>query len=268
MKTDRESLWLTRTPRPFAGAAQERLPPTADVLVVGAGLTGLCTALLLARNGERVVVIDAYAVGEGTTGHSTAKLSLLQGSVLSRMRRHAGEETVAAYVAGNRLGQSWLLETLRAGQVPVDRRDAVTYAITEDGARKVRAEAEAAGSAGVMVQTMDPDRMPFRTTAGITLVDQAQFDPVQVLDHLRAELLAAGVPVVEHARAEAVSWRRPWTVSTSAGDIVSRRVVLATQTPVLDRTLHFSTLRAQRSYAIAYRMPGVPRTSRRRCAYQ
>lgn len=210
-----------------------------------------------------MVVIDAHAVGDGTTGHSTAKLSLLQGSVLSRMRQHAGEGAVAAYVAGNRLGQAWLLETLEAGKVAVERRDAVTYAVTDDGARKVHAEAEAARAAGLDVSPLDRGRMPFPTTAAIALADQAQFDPVQVLDHLHAELVAAGVSVVEHARAESVSWRRPWTVSTSAGEIVARQLVLATQTPILDRTLHFSTLRAQRSYAIAFRVPehgsGAPR---------
>lgn len=263
MRTDRSSLWLDRAPRPPSGSAVHVLPSTTDVLVVGGGLTGLCTAVLLARRGVDVVVLDAHRIGDGTTGRSTAKLSLLQGSVLSRMRRHAGRETVAAYVSGNLIGQSWLLETLDSAGVPVNRRDAVTYAVTEEGAKKVHAEAEACSEAGLDVSPFDPQRLVFRTTAAITMSDQAQFDPVQVLDHLHSELLAMGVPVVEHARAEDMSWRRPWTVSTTAGEIVASRVVLATQTPVLDRTLHFTGLRAQRSYAIAYRLPedggGAPR---------
>ena len=81
----------------------------ADVLVVGAGLTGLCTAVLLARAGHPPVVVDARAAGAGTTGHSTAKLSLLQGSVLQRLHEHAGAAVVSAYVRANRAGQLGLL---------------------------------------------------------------------------------------------------------------------------------------------------------------
>ncbi|GAB6858535.1 FAD-dependent oxidoreductase [Microbacterium xylanilyticum] len=51
----------------------------ADSVVVGGGLTGLVTALLLARAGMSVTVLEAHHVGALTTGRSTAKLSLLQG---------------------------------------------------------------------------------------------------------------------------------------------------------------------------------------------
>ena len=45
-------------------------------------------------------------------------------------------------------------------------------------------------------------------------------------------------------------------MATTGGEVVADRVVLATQTPVLDRSLHFARLRANRSYALAYRVGG------------
>jgi glycine/D-amino acid oxidase-like deaminating enzyme len=48
--------------------------------VAGAGLTALVSALLLSHAGLRVAVIEARFVGAGTTGHTTAKLNLLQGT--------------------------------------------------------------------------------------------------------------------------------------------------------------------------------------------
>jgi glycine/D-amino acid oxidase-like deaminating enzyme len=50
-----------------------------DVAVVGAGIVGLTAALLLARAGRKVVVIDMYGTGSGTTGHTTGKITLTQG---------------------------------------------------------------------------------------------------------------------------------------------------------------------------------------------
>lgn len=80
------SLWL-------AGRPEQALPPdpldesqrTADVVVVGAGLTGLITAVLLARAGRDVMVLEAYRLGAGASGNTTAKISLLQGTKLSKI---------------------------------------------------------------------------------------------------------------------------------------------------------------------------------------
>src|SRR6185312_2985864 len=61
-------------------AAAPENPPlqadtTADVCIVGAGIAGLTTAYLLAREGRDVLVIDAQDVGGGQTGVTTAHVS-------------------------------------------------------------------------------------------------------------------------------------------------------------------------------------------------
>ncbi|HEX6184059.1 MAG TPA: FAD-binding oxidoreductase, partial [Pyrinomonadaceae bacterium] len=47
---------------------------TADVCVVGAGIAGLTTAYLLAREGSKVVVLDDGPVAGGETARTTAHL--------------------------------------------------------------------------------------------------------------------------------------------------------------------------------------------------
>src|SRR4051812_48174777 len=79
------SLWLQSAP----GIETDTFEPGAafDEVVVGAGLTGLVTAVLLARAGRGVAVVEARFVGAAATGNTTAKLSLLQGTHLQKIRR-------------------------------------------------------------------------------------------------------------------------------------------------------------------------------------
>src|SRR6188472_2141988 len=63
--SESESLWLATAP-------STSYPPLArdiavDVAVLGGGIAGLTTALLLKRDGARVAVIEAGRVGRGVT---------------------------------------------------------------------------------------------------------------------------------------------------------------------------------------------------------
>lgn len=56
------SLWHDRHPRTTPSHPVE-VGGDVDTVVVGAGITGLTTALLLARSGQSVVVLEARHVG-------------------------------------------------------------------------------------------------------------------------------------------------------------------------------------------------------------
>jgi glycine/D-amino acid oxidase-like deaminating enzyme/nitrite reductase/ring-hydroxylating ferredoxin subunit len=231
------------------------------VAIVGAGLTGLCTAVMLARRGVRPLVLEARHVAAGTTGHSTAKLSLLQGAMYSGIAGHHGDAVVRAYGQMQRAGQEWLLAFCQAAGVPVQQRDAWTYAVTAKGARTVAKEAQATTTAGLAVEPTTSTELPFEVRAALRLPDQAQFDPVDVCIALRDELVSLGGTVVEGVTVTGVQVGsggesdEPATLQTSAGDVRARKVVLASGMPVLDRGLYFAKLEPQRSYALAYRMP-------------
>lgn len=247
---DRRSLWWGGAPE--GDVPPGDLPASAEVLIVGAGLTGLTTAVRLARAGLVPTVIEARRPGSGTTGHSSAKVSLLQGSMLQRLARHASTETVRAYVAANRSGQQWLLDLLRTRDVPFDTRLAMTYAVTRSGARDVEAERRASKDAGLEIVDVDQGDLPFPVVDAIGLPDQAQINPVAAARALVAELEELGGHVIEGVRMTGASFAKPWTVATTAGEVRAEHLVLATQAPILDRSLDFARLKAYRSYVLAY----------------
>jgi glycine/D-amino acid oxidase-like deaminating enzyme len=97
------SLWVATAPAP-----QPRPPldgdRTADVVVVGAGVAGLTTALFCARAGRDVLVLEADRIGTGVTGHSTVKVTAAHGTAYSSIREKHGDDVTRVYGAANRWG--------------------------------------------------------------------------------------------------------------------------------------------------------------------
>lgn len=250
------SLWLDNV----STVPSDPLPdgPLEEV-VVGAGITGMVTALLLARAGRRVAVLEARHLGAVATGNTTAKVSLLQGTKYSRLQRYQSRDVAGSYLEANREGQSWLLQFCADHGVEVQRRPAVTYAAKRSELPTVRKEHEAAESLGLAVRWTDTLDVPFPHVGATVLEDQAQFDPMDFLVALTAELRRHGGTLHQGHRVTGVSLTGDPDVTLEDGTTISaQNVVIATGMPILDRGLYFAKMEPQRSYALAFSWPDAP----------
>jgi glycine/D-amino acid oxidase-like deaminating enzyme len=251
------SLWLDRWEPP----ADDPIPAgdRFEALVVGAGLTGLVTAVLLARAGVRTGVVEARHLGAVTTGRTTAKVSVLQATKLSRLARLQSRDVVAAYVEANREGLGWLRRFAADHGVPVQERDALTYAAAPDEVAAVRREHEVARAFGLGVRWLDSVDAPFPVHGATLLPGQLQLDPMDLLDALVIQLrshagtLHQGRRVVSVSPAFPVARAGSPLVRLSDGtELRADHLVLATGTPILDRGLHFAKVEPKRSYLLAH----------------
>jgi glycine/D-amino acid oxidase-like deaminating enzyme/nitrite reductase/ring-hydroxylating ferredoxin subunit len=249
------SLWRDRPPI----ETDADLAESYDDLVVGAGITGLVTGLLLARSGRQVAVVEARGVGAVTTGNTTGKVSLLQGTRLSHILERQSERVARAYVDANREGQSWLLRFCDDHDIAYQRRTAVTYAADQDSLGAARAEHEAARRLDLPVTWQDELDVPFPHAGGTTLADQAQLDAMDVLAALVREVRREGGTVVTGHRVVSAPLSDPSSVVLEGGRrIAADNIVLATGVPILDRGLYFAKVEPGRSYALALRHPSPP----------
>src|SRR6476660_8542071 len=84
------SIWMETREIPQQSSLTEKT--SSDVCVVGAGIAGMTTAYLLAREGKSVVVLDDGPIGGGMTGRTTAHLVNALDDRYFELERLHGEE--------------------------------------------------------------------------------------------------------------------------------------------------------------------------------
>lgn len=248
------SIWTIETPT----AARRAVPPGSryEVLVVGGGLTGLVTALLLAESGVECAVLEGRRIGAGTTGATTAKISVLQGIRGQQIRHRHPEQLLRSYLDANHSAHRWLNRFCASADVAVQHTDAYTYAGSERELAAVRREYDVLRSAGLPVELVDEIDAPFPVAGAVRLGDQSQVNPMSLLTALAAACEAKGVPLYESSPVRTVNSGEAGEqiVETGHGPVRAGAVVLATGTPILDRGGFFARMVPQRSYLTAYRV--------------
>jgi glycine/D-amino acid oxidase-like deaminating enzyme/nitrite reductase/ring-hydroxylating ferredoxin subunit len=253
------SVWL------HTGPTQPTFPELegdvhADVAVIGGGIVGITTALLLREAGASVVLLDAGRLTCGVTGHTTAKVSSQHGMIYRQLRKRFGADAARTYGQVNESALAWIADRVERDGIDCDFRRRASYAYVTPASKVAQAEdeAQAAGEAGLPARLVQTTPLPYGVEAAVRFNDQAEF-------HVRKYLLAlvAGLAVdddcriFEHTRATQVDSQQR-VVKTPGGRVSADAIVVATHYPFLDRSLAFARVYPQRSYAIACRIDGAP----------
>jgi glycine/D-amino acid oxidase-like deaminating enzyme/nitrite reductase/ring-hydroxylating ferredoxin subunit len=250
--SDHRSVWLATATHPTFDPLTADLD--VDVAVVGGGITGLTTALLLQRNGARVAVIEAGRVGGGTTGHTTGKVSSQHGLKYHQLIQDVGEDKARIYAEANQQAIAKVRELADDVGADCDFQTAPSFLFTTapDEVEDLEAEHAAAVRLGLPASLTTETDLPFRVQQALRFDDQAHFHATRYTAALARALDERGVQIVEQTRAMGVEEGKDGvTVKTERGDVRAGHVVIATLLPFLDRGGFFAKARPKRAYGIA-----------------
>ena len=228
-----------------------------DTAIIGGGITGMTAAMLLAKAGQQVAVVEAFDIGGGTTGNSTGNLYAMVGRHLSRLRDKWGEAAMQA-VAQSRTAAVDLVErTVQEYQLDCQfrRRSWHLYAsadASDDDRKALQSEYEAALSAGLAARLVERAPLPFRTGMAVIVDGQAQFNPLAYVRGLARCIGSERCRIFQNSVVTVIDWDNR-VLHTEHALVRAGNIVMATHTP---KGFNFvqPELGPYREYALAARL--------------
>ena len=213
-----------------------------QVLIVGGGMTGVLCAHMLAERGIDCALVEAEHLAWGTTGDTTAKLTVQHGLLYHKLLRQRGREGALTYL---RLQQA-ALERYRTLCEHIDC-DFVTeenYVYNLNDRKTLRAELAALQSLDVPARLEEKPPLPMPTAGAVGIPEQARFHPLKFLS-----AITPGLPIYEHTK---VLELLPGKAVTNHGTVTADKIILATHFPILNKHGgYFVKLYQHRSYVLA-----------------
>jgi glycine/D-amino acid oxidase-like deaminating enzyme/nitrite reductase/ring-hydroxylating ferredoxin subunit len=225
----------------------------ADVAIVGGGISGITTAYLLVKEGLKVVLIDAGNILNGTTGHTTAKITAQHDLIYDEFISHFGEEKARLYYQANDDALQFIKNMVHEHQIQCDltEEDAYLYTTSAQSIYKLNNESKAYEKLGINGGFAEHLPLPFEIRAGIVMKNQAQFHPLQFLSHLVKEITDAGGIIFENTTAlDVEKGDKPRVVTREGYKITCDNLVCCSHFPFHDEGFYFSRMYAERSYVL------------------
>lgn len=259
---DTKPYWQASASLPqFASLANDL---EVDVVVIGAGLTGITTAWLMKDAGARVALVDRQRCASADTAHTTAHLTYVTDERLHHLAKVFGRDAARAF---------W-----EAGQAALDQMDAIVrklkldcefkwvpgylHASLSKENKKDRAlleeDASLALEFGLDAQFLET--VPYANRPGVRFANQAKFHPLKYLAPLLQAIHGNGSYVFENSEASEIE-PDPLTVHVGRYKIRCSYLVIATHNPLVGKnslvkaTLFQSKLALYTSYVLGAKLP-------------
>lgn len=248
------SVWMaTSTPPQFTALTENT---STDVCIVGAGVAGLTTAYLLAREGKSVVVLDDGAIGGGESGRTTAHLTCILDQRYDDLERSCGKPGAKLAAESHSQAIDRIETIVRDERIDCDFERLDGYLFVPPGEPTDVLDRELAATHRAGLQTELVARAPiggFHTGPCLRIARQAQFHPLKYLNGLAAAITSLGGRIYIGSPVDKISGGEVHLRSNHV--VTPGAVVVATNVPFNDRiTIHTKQVPC-RTYVVGARVP-------------
>jgi len=253
-----QSVWMDTTELPLESTLAAKV--SADVCIVGAGIAGMSTAYMLAREGKSVVVLDDGPIGGGMTARTTAHLvNALDDRYFELERLHGKEGArLAAESHSAAINTVEAIVKREAIKCEFERLDGFLFVPPRKSSKVLDDELAAVHRAG-LTDIEKVERAPwdsYDTGPALRFPRQAQFHPLKYLAGLAEAIKVKGGRIYTQTHATSIQGGKKARIETRGGGVVTAdSVVVATNTPVNDLIVIHTKQASYQTYVIGARVP-------------
>ncbi len=248
------SLWLKD------GIGVELTPLTeneqTDVLIVGAGITGITAAYLLTKQNIDVMLIDKRTPLSLASGNTTAKFTFQHSLIYHQIMDNDGADQAILYYKAQMEGMRLVKDIIQENNIECDFKQtyACVYAKDQSEIETLKEEQKAYENMNVQSDLIyeDPHNLGYK--AALKVDDQFELNPVKYLRFMLRYLLEHNVRIYKDTMAVDIKSKGPYTVETKDRyNIEANSVIVASGYPFFDaNSMYFARLEPFRSYLTAY----------------
>lgn len=205
-----------------------------DCLIIGAGITGITTALLLQRAGYACIIAEAQQPGFGTTGGTSAHLNTFFDATYPEVVSDFGEEAAKLLAQAGKEAFKMIENFVRELSIDCDleRKSGFLYSENEKESKQLQEILKAAKRSGISVEIASENLVPIPFDAMIRFEGQGQFHPLKYINGLLAEFLRLGGVLKENTRITESSFEDgAYIAQSNSGSIRAKKIVYATHIP-------------------------------------
>ncbi len=232
-------------------SAEKALPIKADVVIVGAGITGLSAALTLVKANRNVLLVDANQAGYGASTRNAGFLSKAHLHSLSTLIQKHGEGKAVSLVEEACKAFDFTEALIKREKISCDYNSSgrIYWAYTQQQGEKLHSEHQAlvkhfsrlnitSNMTGSSVLSNDIHSKQYHQ--GLFVKDSSTLHPGLYTQGLEQRVCENGAMLASNTRVEKLEKKTSgFTVKTSRGDIQANQVIIATNAYVGEETPYF-----------------------------
>ena len=245
------SLWQAHID-PYKSSNTADVHSRYDVVIVGGGITGISTGLLLQRSGLTCLLLEAANLCFGTTGGTTAHLNTLLDTPYTTISKNFNKEKAKLVAQATKDAIDLIRDNIHLYDIDCGFEEADAYLFAQDDKQEKELGdiLEASQEAGLDIDYSQKIPVPFSFQAAVKVGGQAKFNPLLYVYALAKAFEKAGGVIVQNCRVTGVEQNEIIEVETSKEVYKTRDLIYATHIPPGVNLLHLRCI-PYRSYAMA-----------------
>ncbi len=221
-----ESLWLADIKETKEPILKEDL--TCDVLIVGAGMTGLSTAYHLRNHNLKIIVVDKNKVGHGISARTTGKITYLQETIYQELKKKYSFEVAHKYLQSQLEAINLIKTIVEKHHIECDFDMATSYVFESQKNQKqnIKEEKKLLEEMGISVKEIKTPKY------AIGVEGTYVFHPVKYMLALKEICKKDGIQFFEHTNINFMKKESDYYVcGNELASIKAKKIVFASHYP-------------------------------------